>query len=130
MSCRYLGIDEKYVSCLGIVGSRVTCNPPPTDTDRDWLLYVRVMVFEFDDFDEHMINNGWAIGGSRPEHSDAVHQFNSYTKTIEGIKENVIACSDYHFYQKFLKATHIAKKLNILDKADRIMLFQAILYGK
>jgi hypothetical protein len=110
------------------VGSRITCNPPPMDTDRDWLVYVHSTNWQ--EFIAFMINDGWKIGGSEPEHFDAANYFNSFTKDIEATNENVIATSDYAFYLKFSLATQVSKKLNIMSKVDRITLFQAILYER
>lgn len=109
------------------VGSRVTCTPAPTDTDRDWL--VLVPADDWGPFVDNMTLLGWAIGGSAipngvnelPEEA----RFNSFVKG----EDNVIAtCSDV-FYKRFLAATYVATRLNLLDKADRIALFQAVLYG-
>lgn len=108
------------------VGSRVTCNPIPTDTDDDYLVLVKPE--NWIAFDEQMHSAGWAIGGSDPEDSDAAngsYNFHSYTKD----HLNVIATRDAVFYQRFIAATSVAKQLNLLSKDDRIMLFQAVLYG-
>lgn len=42
---------------------------------------------------------------------------------------NLIVTQDNKFYDRFMAATSVAKRLNLLDKADRIALFQAVLYG-
>jgi hypothetical protein len=42
---------------------------------------------------------------------------------------NIIATSDAAWHEKFKLASDTAKVLNLLDKQDRITLFQAILYG-
>jgi hypothetical protein len=109
------------------VGSRVTCSPAPTDTDRDWLVLVPAK--DWEPFADGMVAAGWAIGGSTipngvnelPEEA----RFNSFVKG----EDNVIAtCSDV-FHKRFLAATCVATRLNLLDKPDRIALFQAVLYG-
>lgn len=35
----------------------------------------------------------------------------------------------HDIYDRFIAATAVAKRLNLLDKADRIALFQAVLYA-
>lgn len=112
------------------VGSQVTCNPPPplAESDIDWLVYV--WHGDFEQFTCQLLNDGWKIGGSKPEHWDAATGFNSFTKEIDGVKENVIGTADYNFFCRFNRATILATKFNVLKKADRIELFQAILYGK
>ncbi len=125
---------NQYVDPWNIVpvGSRVTCNPPPTNTDRDWLVYISRPVDWIPFCDEMTDMSGWEIGGSQPEDFDAAtahNWFNSFTKTIDGVQENVIATCDFQFFTRFKAASSVAKRLNLLDKDDRIALFQAVLYG-
>uniref|UniRef100_UPI0019CFC5DE hypothetical protein n=1 Tax=Xanthomonas vesicatoria TaxID=56460 RepID=UPI0019CFC5DE len=42
--------------------------------------------------------------------------------------ENYLITEDEEFYNRFVKATDLAKLLNLQNKAHRIALFQAILY--
>ncbi|MNF99067.1 hypothetical protein D3C84_819530 [compost metagenome] len=42
---------------------------------------------------------------------------------------NLIVTFDPEFYRRFMAATGVAKHLNLLDKQDRVTLFQAVLYG-
>jgi hypothetical protein len=108
------------------VGSRVTCNPAPTNTDADYLVLVK-NAYEFRDL---VFSEGWALGGSMvldDANSPVLPDdgFSSYTK----YDVNLIVTADETFFNKFILATHVAKSLNLLDKAHRICLFQAILYG-
>ncbi len=112
------------------VGSQVTCNPAPSleESDIDWLVYV--WHADIDKFTKELTDNGWTIGGSKPEDADSANGFNSFTKTVDGLRQNVVATANYNFYMKFMRATTLAKKLNLLNKDDRIELFHAILYGE
>ncbi len=106
------------------VGSRVTCNPAPTDTDQDIL----VLVEDIAEWRERMIEGGFEVAGSIPAAEKNVlgaDQFESYTKD----DINLIVTSDAMFFSKFMAATHVAKRLNLLNKNDRKALFQAVLYG-
>lgn len=106
------------LSRLVPVGSRVTCNPPPTDTDEDWL------ALETGPWDR----TGWEK--SRKETSstgsDDIVRFTSYRQG----NLNLIVAHELEFYERFLAASSVAKRLNLLSKPDRIALFQAVLYGK
>lgn len=106
-------------------GSRVTCMPPPTDTDEDWL----VLVEDMESFRFAVLAQGFEIGGSlfldAEAPLDAEDRFSSYSLG----EVNIIATEDPTFFFKFKVATSVAKRLNLLDKADRIALFQAVLYG-
>lgn len=110
------------------VGSRVTCNPPPMDTDEDWLVYLPPG--EFAIFEETLIMGmHFEFGGSRIHSGGCLvgdkDSFQSYTLG----QINVIATASEEFFDKFMQATHEAKRLNLLSKSDRIALFQKILYG-
>ena len=113
------------------VGSRVTCNPPPTSTDRDWLVLIDAAKFDF--FAAELLADGWEVGGSMIPNDEnylpEVVRFNSFTKTIDGTPENLIVTASPEFHKRFLAASAVAKRLNLLDKGDRIALFQAVLYG-
>ena len=99
------------------VGSRVTCNPPPENTDEDWI------VLDLDkSLANHLDESGWDYGGSM--NSDDT--FASYKKEYV----NVICAFTRKEFDSFLLATALAKKLNVLPKSDRVALFDAIMYGK
>lgn len=122
----FLNEISKYLIAHRLVGSRVTCIPPPSDTDQDVLLLVKSECW--DELIETLIVNGMDHDGSDvndPEISDGVDYFQSYS--LGDI--NLILTKSIGFYQKFMAATHVAKSLNLLNKSDRIMLFQAVLYA-
>ncbi len=107
------------------VGSRRTCVPAPEDTDNDYLILVK----SFEDFNNKLTILGYTRGGSAID--DYLNfipkeaRFRSYTY----LEFNLIVCESEEFFNKFMLATNVCKKLNLLVKSDRIALFQAILYG-
>lgn len=109
------------------VGSRVTCNPPPTDTDEDYLIHCDPE--QFADLIELLEQNSFTYDGSKID--DGVNfvpeneRFQSYSYGYI----NLIITSSLVFYRRFLAASSVAKKFNLLNKKDRIMLFQAVLYA-
>lgn len=104
-------------------GSRVICNPPPTDTDQDFVVLVRDM----QEAETYLMGVADAVvEGSRPE--DPRNNTSPFL-SIRILDLNFIITSDQQFFNQFQLATAVAKRLNLLDKADRIVLFQAILYG-
>lgn len=105
------------------VGSRVTCNPPPMDTDADYLCWVKP--HRDCNFMGTLLHAGAEIGGSKPENEEASEDFVSYTVG----ELNIIATCSQKFHHRFLAASSVAKRLNLMDKAYRIALFQAVLYG-
>ena len=101
------------------VGSRITCVPAPKDTDEDVLLLT-------DDL-SMLIADCIEVGFTR----DGDHKA-SYPTGFVSLRNgtmNFIVTDDEEFYKKFMLATHVCKFLNLKSKADRICVFQAILYG-
>jgi len=113
------------------VGSRVTCSPAPTDTDRDWLALIPKG--ESEEFTISMMAIGWDLGGSRIPVNRLINEqddrFLSFTHEIDGVIENVIATESEVFYRRFLVATLLATRFNLMIKDDRVALFQGVLYG-
>lgn len=102
------------------VGSRVTCNPPPVDTDEDWL------VLTFGDVAENMREAGFSQDGSPQFYTG---NDNGGFRSWRRGDLNIVTTESQEFYERFITATDLAKRFNLLAKADRIALFQAVLYG-
>lgn len=102
------------------VGSRITCSPPPVDTDEDWLILV------IDDPKPALDASGFTQDGS-PEFYTGNDAGGFRSWRLGDL--NVVTTQDGVFYDRFMTATHLAKQFNLLRKVDRIALFQAILYG-
>jgi len=104
------------------VGSRVTCNPAPTDTDADYLAFVQPALW--DQLHAALDANGFE---SHPAYETPESPpFASFRNGAV----NVIATCEEWFFNRFMAATSIAKRFNLLRKDDRIALFQAVLYGR
>lgn len=118
----------RYTSRHELVGSRVTCNPAPLDTDQDVLIYIDEA--NADDFVFRMKNAGFNVELGEGYAEDALNsgeddRFQSYRLG----DVNFIVTVDERFYVRFSAATAMAKRANLLEKAERIALFQAVLYG-
>lgn len=100
------------------VGSRITCNPPPTDTDEDVLLLT-------DDL-SMLIADCIEVGFTRD--GDTRMSYPEGFVSLRNGTMNFIVTDDEEFYKKFMLATHVCKSLNVMDKSNRIVVFQAILY--
>lgn len=107
------------------VGSRVTCNPPPTDTDQDYLVLVT------DEQQHYWLCNATDLGfwlDNESEHYEPSEaSFNSW-RNEDNI--NLIITRNCEWHERFLLATKIAKRFNLMKKEHRKRLFQAILYAK
>lgn len=106
-----------YVTEYEYVGSRVTCNPPPENTDQDILIYsedAKTLIGNC--IEQDYVGTGSYVGSE-------------FTSLLQETV-NLIITDNKEFYDKFMLATHVCKTLNVLDKQERITVFQAILYGK
>ena len=106
-------------------GSRVTCDPPPVNTDQDYL--VLVPPGEDDVTSAVGILGDYKFLWESSEHyqTEAADGFMSWRKDYV----NMIVTSNPEFAWKHRAATALCKRLNLQTKADRIALFQAVLYG-
>ena len=95
-------------------GSRYICNPPPMDTDNDTVYLVN----GYYNWGLSLLKDGWEQCGE--------YQFGGqFTAFRKGV-ENYIVTEDEQFFERYVCATEAAKALNLLDKEDRIKLFQAV----
>ena len=107
------------------VGSRVTCNPPPMDTDEDYLLLVKDK--------EAAVKGLLSIGFEHSTDPKKVAEYEalneasqwSFTSLYLGDVNYIVTESEF-FFERFLTATHVCKTLNLLRKEDRVMVFDAI----
>lgn len=107
------------------VGSRVTCRPAPTDTDDDYLVLVKQLDVAHEFF---MRRTLFGRGGSVPADMKPVEPLNRF-HSYKHHELNIIVTESPDFFCRFMLATRVATKLNLLHKVHRIDLFQAILYG-
>lgn len=107
-------------------GSRVTCSPPPENTDEDYLV-------------EHVAGDEAGVGKMVSElgHAGFTWEGGIHYQTVVGSgfmswrkgSVNIIATCNKAFAAKHRVATALCKRLNLMHKPDRIALFQAVLYG-
>lgn len=102
------------------VGSRVTCDPAPADTDEDWLALVS------SDVAAVLTDQGFKQDGS-PEFYTG--NDNGGFRSWRRDELNIITTESSEFFDLFRTATYLAKRFNLLRKAERITLCQAVLYG-
>lgn len=116
-------------------GSRYICDPPVMDTDEDWAIYLpndqeSKWAFDFLTRQLYNISSGEYENGSRfiayrplQVGWGAARRSMSIPKLIDG-NENLIVFNNLENYQRFVNATQEAKRLNLLDKNDRVALFK------
>jgi len=110
---------------IDLTGSQAICEPPPAESDTDYLVFApseKACSDAVATAAEHDFN--WE--GSEHYQHCALNTFMSWRKE----KLNLIITRNEDFAQKHRLATKVCKKLNLLNKDHRITVFQAILYGK
>jgi len=75
------------------------------------------------------LSTGYTVGGSLVLDSRSPLRADDRFSSYEKGNINLIVTEDYGFYNKFIAATSVAKRLNLLEKDDRVALFQAVLYA-
>ncbi|MCD5994191.1 hypothetical protein KDX38_10820 [Pseudomonas sp. CDFA 602] len=118
-------------ACLNheLVGSRVTCDPAPTNTDQDVLVLTDLDLFE-NHLKPRLVEYDFENDGS--DCGDISEYLGEDELTFQSFSHgdlNLIVTFSDQFYRRFLAATSIAKMLNLMSKGQRIALFQAVLYG-
>lgn len=117
----YIQIPSNLWSGSYATGSAVICDPPIMTTDIDFIICAinPVNLIEFLNHNEFEIshNEGYDFDP------------NEGITCLRRGELNLIVTGDYEFYLKFVNATILAKKLNLLQKSKRIALFQYVLYG-
>lgn len=101
------------------VGSRVTCDPAPTDTDADYLALVDPQDFRC--ICNELMQDDWDAGGSLVEDDDGLETVDRATFRMGD--ENLILTNSQAFFDCFMACTAIAKRMNLLRKEDRVALF-------
>lgn len=98
----------------------MTCDPPPDDTDQDYLVLANEA--QLCSVVPKLTLDGWVWEGS-PEH----YQFVDFMSWRKG-HVNLIVTASKDFATRHQFATALCKKLNLKNKSDRVALFQAVLY--
>jgi hypothetical protein len=116
----------KEIGCrVEMCGSRVTCNPAPTGTDEDYLVEIeQVSSGSVAQVVQAISGAGFNWEGSE-HYQNAANTFMSWRKG----ETNLIVTASSVFAERHRAATHVCTRLNLLNKPDRIALFQAVLYG-
>ncbi len=109
------------------VGSRVTCDPAPMDTDADYLVYMDKACVR--PFVAILMAHDYDFNGSRIEDATNALPDNWRFKSFKRGVCNIILTASEDFCDRFLAASHVCKRLNLLNKEDRIAVFQAVLYA-
>lgn len=101
-------------------GSSYTCDPPVLNTDDDHVLLVRCRM----DFARAAEAYGWE--STARDYEGSTKDYISYRRG----RVNLIVGDSPEAFDRWKLATFVAKRLNLLRKEDRKVLFDAILFGR
>lgn len=123
----------KYLQSLGAIiepcGSRVTCSKVRPDADYDYLVLLpenfleeKVSLLTVDlSFYDFEVEGG-------DHYQVQADTFMSFRQR-KPHNVNLIVTRNHDFHKRHLAATNLCKHLDLASKNDRVMLFQAVLYG-
>jgi hypothetical protein len=121
-------------------GSRATCDPAPKDTDADFLVVIPQYDTELDagldftskkrpdkiaDVEMLLTKAGYVWEGSAHYQDMIGNDFLSFRKD----NTNLIVTASAVFAKRHRAATAVCKRLNLMQKTDRVAVFQAVLYA-
>lgn len=116
-------------------GSRVTNNPAPKDSDHDFL--VRVPEAEWKSVTDYLTWAGYTNESDDGQYSIPPGALSFQSWRYEGAigvhkdqvgEVNLLLTIDDEFVKRHRAATGLCKRLNLPVKADRVAVFQAVLY--
>jgi hypothetical protein len=112
-----------------LTGSRAICAPLLIAPTSDWDFVAQVS--DLKEAADRLIAHGFEASCSMSEDADGV-VVTSDTMFVSLKLEalNIIAVVNRDFFEKFGLATRTATRLGLTSKSERVLLFQAILYGK
>lgn len=97
-------------------GSNYICNPPVTDTDIDQMF----LVYDLYRTAEELDQLGWKECRSKDNKSYPTDVMLAFRLGVN----NALLTDNEEYFNNFYKATEEAKRRNLLNKADRIALFE------
>ena len=98
-------------------GSRVICDPPVLTTDEDWFVWVS----DWDEAAEILYAEGFSPTTEQQDYTAFISLRKAYL--------NICVTTDIDLYKRTVLATDLAKRFNLLNKQDRVDLFNAIQFG-
>ncbi len=98
-------------------GSRVICDPPVLTTDEDWFVWVS----DWDEAAEILYAEGFSPTTEQQDYTAFISLRKAYL--------NICVTTDIDLYKRTVLATDLAKRFNLLNKQDRVGLFNAIQFG-
>lgn len=101
------------------VGSRATCDPAPTDTDRD--VIVLCVSGEAHDLADKIYRQGGELCGA--EYGEFEDDYGILPVRLGD--DNYLITESAEYFYRFVAVTEFAKRVNLMDKADRKALFAA-----
>jgi len=116
---------NRYECITFPTGSRFICDPPVMNTDEDTVVYVTED--QYPALRNDLIAHGYRVPAfSFANYNNLKGDFISYKKG----DVNLIVTWKSDYYDKYVHATLCAKRLNLLNKQDRIKLFEGMIYER
>jgi hypothetical protein len=119
---------ESLGCAISATGSRFMCDPPVMNTDEDYLVDLSCSSHQ-STVTRLLIEQGFTVQGSiesATRNSGHRSEFKSWRRGTLNLITTVLVS----FANRHRQATALCRRLNLLKKADRIAVFQIIMYGE
>jgi len=123
MLIEHLNIPNDLWVDIYQTGSSVICNPPVLDTDEDYVIYTNK---------ESQLRK-WLLANGVTQSCEDKEEYDLESEAMDCYRKdniNLIVVYNKTTHSKWVVATKLARKLNLLKKEQRITLFKYILYGE
>ena len=99
-------------------GSKYICNPPVMNTDEDYFIWG----FKYEEIINYLVSVGY-------EPCCEQHYTDTKFTALRKGSLNLIIVHDKSEYEKCVMATNLAKRFNLVNKQDRVDLFELVRNG-
>ena len=117
-SPRSLMTDGSLALAVEPYGSRIVCNPAPTDTDEDWIVLAQNLYVDRTLVKLGFCRSDWEY--SHEAHGQPIHAYRGNGNL------NIVVTTDREFFRRTMEATRLARRFNLLDKSDRVALHEVV----
>lgn len=118
-------VSHPAVLYVQATGSRYICDPPVLDTDEDYVVLAKEECRN--EFNNYLLKN-FFFRTNEDYGITGPTQFQSWRSDYSpDDKRNLIITYNPEWYNLFVEATEFAKEENLLQKEDRIKLFELIM---
>jgi hypothetical protein len=123
-------IPHEYMEQYFLGGSQYICDPPPaSNTDIDWFILVKQGCWE--DIEGIILQEDYLRANNYSRPFVSFKQIPTIGRALTlSMPVNLVLTTQAVWYEKMKLSTDVCKRLNLLEKEDRKLVFHAIVFGE